>query len=227
MRPRRSTLAAFAAAGGLTFFGPVPAGAQALLPVVSVCGPAPLFLAIAERVVPPNASLDELRKLSASTVEVVQSAQGYGVRVSGTRSVASVARALADARSGSAGSCNTLGPNETRLVDETSLRGSDLAALAAVVRYNKTFRWPLGPVDRNDTTTRITVAAQGPYAYVAVTADFPNTSLGCAAEETYRVDPSTFEVLPFQERCIEANTIPRVLPRLKDLPNTAKGGVTQ
>jgi hypothetical protein len=196
-----------------------PGSAQPAELPVAMCGPAPLFLAIASNVVPRSASVRDLRDLSATAVDIMQSSDTYRLSVRGTRAVSTVSAAAADAPIGSRGSCTFLGPRWKRLVEATSVRGVEVAALAAVVRYGETFQWPLGSVDRSTSATSVVVATLGSYAYVAIMADSPRGTLGCPAVESYRVDPATFEVLPYQEACIEANSIPRVLPRLSDLPS--------
>src|SRR5438270_156085 len=65
------------------------------------------------------------------------------------------------------------------------------------------------------------VSALAVYVYVSIRGDYAARSLQCAPEETYRVDRSSFDVRPYQERCLEGGTVPQVLPRLRDLPRAA------
>lgn len=200
-----------------------PAYAQpAERPVLS-CAPAALFVAIASSVVSPSASAQDLRNLSATAVEKVQNGESFEVKVRGTRSVSSVPFKSASAPRGTSGSCSAIAPNWTRVADATSVRGIEVAALAAVLRYRQSHRWPLTPVDPNDPANAIAVYTLGNYAYVSIRGNLPPRTFACAPEESYRIDPATFDVLPYQNDCIEANQTPRLLPRLRHLPKTAPG----
>jgi|GEM_PF-3521546 len=188
---------------------------------VSVCGPAPLFLSVVSNLVPTNPSLQDLRNVAATSVSISRSGSAFHVRRTDSLRSADVSAALADASSASTGPCRGIRPNDSRLVDAQSVPGIDIAALAAVVRYNNGgFRWPAGAVDRNTAASEVVVSTFGPFAYVLIRGDSPSGSLRCAPTETYRIDPSTFEVLPYQERCLDADGKPQLLPKLRDLPKT-------
>jgi len=97
------------------------------------------------------------------------------------------------------------------------LPGPATAALDAVLQYRATHApWPLGSAHADRPSTTIRVQTQGRYEYVSIHDGAGDAPLrGCVADEHYRVDPTTFEVLPY-DSCLEGHAV--LLPKLQDLP---------
>ena len=217
------TLFAGLAVASVSLVGPEAAEAQPGPIPVTFCGPAPLFVAMASNIVRPDASVQDLRDLSATSVDVAETNGVYRLSVRGTRTTASVPVRTAAAPDASSGSCKFHSANGSRLVGAKSVPGIYIAALAAVGRFNEHHPYPLGSVDRNVPANSVIVGTLGPFALVTILGNMTPGTLGCPDQEWYRVDVSTFEVLPYQEGCLEGGGGKRVLPRLRDLPGRQPG----
>jgi hypothetical protein len=191
---------------------------------VGVCAPAPLYFSVVSSVLSRDPSVEQLHMMAATGIRIKRTPGAFRVGLSNGREVAELPASLA-AYPGKAGPCNALGPDDSRLADMTDVSGIYIAVVGALQRYyNSGFQWPLGIVDRTSGGTAVVVSTLGPYVYVLVRGEIPYRSLNCPPEETYRIDPSTFDVQPYQDRCVEGDTRRQALPRLRDLPRTQPPG---
>jgi hypothetical protein len=99
--------------------------------------------------------------------------------------------------------------------------GENLAALAVVLAYRAAHTWPFSVPDVTSPSTKIEVRTlkwafeEHPYYFVAIVGAPKPLTLGCGAEEYYRVSPENFEVLSYQGCPDNSST---VLRRLQQLP---------
>jgi hypothetical protein len=105
-------------------------------------------------------------------------------------------------------------PADERLATVGAIPLSYAASFSEAVRYRASH-----PPDGGYGISKKTSASMfgyGPYVIIALyTPVLPPETLGCLGEETYRVDPRTGGVLPF-DGCVEGHK--RVLPGLQQLP---------
>ena len=134
-----------------------------------------------------------LREVASESYQLIQ--MNGGLRVASSKGRQSIIAAQAVAKR----VCNDVpsADNTVRVADGGALPGVSIAALAAVLDYRQDRPWPLGSAHEELPDTTISVQSRGRNAYVMIS-DFRTVfnGGGCAREEYYRIDPTTFEVLP-------------------------------
>jgi hypothetical protein len=168
----------------------------------AACGRASDMAAIAASI-RGNAPADaaHLGMIGASDVRIDSSISGYRLAGSTSRTLSTVARSPFDDRI-CAG--RVPGPRSVILSSGGAVPGASLASLIAVLDRRATQpSTPFGPahVDRPDTT--IALQSRGKYLFVYID-DYNVHGQGCVGQEAYRVDPSTYQVLPF-DGCFDAH----------------------
>jgi hypothetical protein len=96
-------------------------------------------------------------------------------------------------------------------------------AYSDVLRYRAAHPWPYGPADLNAPDAQVILVRYAPSYIVLYTADYVRHSDGrggvilvsCSADEHYRVNPKTRQVLAF-DSCVEPHKA--LLPTLEALP---------
>ena len=178
-----------------------------------VCGSSLDLIRIANAAVPER-STSAYRALSSGTIRLDRRAQALRVlSVDGNQ--ATIPTPLEAPRT-----CTTLPPNTQALSTLSNLRGANIAAFDAVTVYRATHPWPLIAAAIDDPGTSVDLQTRGRFLFVILTGPRPArpTFVGCGAVEFYRVDPSTFEVRPF-DGCIELHRHVDGLPGIGALPD--------
>ena len=179
----------------------------------AVCASAPEVTAIAHAFLTRH-SADAYRVLASETVHLQRSGSTLHVSAgAGRKATISIANSSDEV-------CSIRAAGADLLSAASAIPGANIAALDAVLAYRAGHPWPLAAAPVDEQSTSVHLQTRGRYLFVMLSSSLKNKppGLGCGQVEYYRVDPSTFEVRPF-DGCVEAHERAAGLPRIGQLPN--------
>jgi len=179
-----------------------------------LCGSATDMTAISRALLPEH-SLAAYKELAATPIRLQRSGQEVQV------STDTLPPMVVAPPSSSSDVCKINPAGTVMLASVSTIPGVDFAALDSVLEFRRLHPWTLGaaPIDRPSTS--INLQTRGRCLFVLITGSLkgsPPLSLGCGASEYYRVDPTTFDVRPF-DGCVEGHRHVEGLPGIGGLPD--------
>jgi hypothetical protein len=158
----------------------------------------------------------------------LQSLQGSTIalrRSSGRADITAGARRASISWSeGETGVCPSRPAGTVFLPKVASVPGETVAVIAAALQYRRTTSWPTNfPAHAEATDSSAFVSKRGDYDYVEIS-DSPSAHRGvpregCRYSEFYRVNPRTFEVLPYNGCIVGGAALKGILPAANELPD--------
>lgn len=181
----------------------------------SFCGSAANASTIAHALISDARDIAALQNLARTTVAIERSASTMSVRrtdnVDGALSVNAVAPGT--------NVCLSYAPGTVLLSNSSSVSGITISAIAAALALRATRPWPGKPAHPEQNGSTVYVESRGRYLYVKFYDDPGSAPVidSCGGEEFYRVDPRTYEVLPYNGCLVGGNSLH--LPHIDELPS--------
>lgn len=197
-----------------TVVAPRPVKAQIVPSETSTfCGSSGNVVRTLQSVAGNSPTRDQLTSLARSSIGLAHSADKVSITIPGR------ATSTATQVQPQSAICLSYPAGTVLFANAPTLRGTTLAALAAVLSYRETHRWPgAHPAHPLFADTSVYVSERGTYQYVSFIDNPARLKQfdGCGGEEYYRVDPASFDARPYNGCLVGGADLN--LPKIDKLP---------